>query len=149
FKSRDLSKQHLLVNCKYYIHYYKNSKINKNNRPENMNPRIVELLEKLIYLELVEAIPSESKNHELTENYKFTKLGRMIALLLLFEKINQIDRGLAHKTFNQIYDFYNSFNNSHAKFCLIFIEHCRTSKELLTIVLRYMIDLLLNASTDK
>jgi len=112
FKSRDLSKDHLLVKCKHYIEYYRNSKINKRNRPENMNPKVVELLEKLKYLELVEAIPSESKNHELTENYKFTKLGRMIALLLLFEKINQIDRGLAHKTFNQIYDFYNSFNTT-------------------------------------
>ena len=62
FKSRDVSKKHLLVKCKHYIEYYRNSKINKKNRPENMNPKVVELLDKLTYLELVETEPSESKN---------------------------------------------------------------------------------------
>ena len=148
FKSRDLSKQHLLVKCKYYIHYYKNSKINKKNRPENMNPRIVELLEKLIYLEIIESIPSESKNHKLIEKYRFTSLGRMIALLLFCNKIKTIDKETYEKVYSQMCDFYNNLNYSQSKFCLIFIKHCKFNKEL-TIVLNYMIDLLFNASTDK
>jgi len=147
FKSRDLSKDHLLVKCKHYIEYYRNSKINKRNRPENMNPKVVELLEKLKYLELVEAIPSESKNHELTEKYKFTKLGRMVAFLLLCNR-TKIDKETGKEVVYQIYDYYNSLNNSHSKFCLIFLKHCKINNYF-DIVLNYMIDILLDASVDK
>jgi hypothetical protein len=103
----------------------------------------------LIYLDLVESKEYKCKNKETSKKYGFTKLGRMVAFLLLCDKIKQIDKGTANKLFNQVCDFYNSFNNSQAKFCLIFIEHCRINGKLLTIVLNYMIDLLLYASNDK
>jgi hypothetical protein len=147
FKSRDISKNHLLVNCKYYVNYYRNSRINKNNRPENMNPRVVELLEKLTHLELLEVYPFESTNHQLTKEYRFTNLARMVAFLLKCNEGN-INKNTANQVVDQIFDYYNSLNNSHAKFCLIFLKHCRIN-HWFDIPLQYMIDLLLKASSDK
>ena len=52
-----------------------------------VNRKIIPYIKKLIYLELVEFKPSKSKNDEITEEYRFTKLGRMVALLFLCNKI--------------------------------------------------------------
>ena len=147
FKSRELSKNHLLINCTYYVLHYEHSHINKPNRPDNMNPKVVDLLEKLTDLELMESEPVESKNHEETNEYRFTDLGRVIAFLLKCAKNKLIDTTTTEQVYNQIYDFYNSLGNSHSIMCLIFLAHCRHNNEL-TFILKYVIGLLFNASSD-
>ena len=115
---------------------------------ESINPKVVELLDKLTYLELIESRRAESKNHEETEEYRFTNLGRMIALLFYCHSIKTLDKSTAETVYNQIQNHYKSLDNSHSTMCIIFLHNCWHNKELSSI-LDYMIKLLLDASSDK
>jgi hypothetical protein len=104
-------------------------------------------LEKLTYLELVESEEYEVINKEISIKYRFTKLARIIAFLLLWDKNKTIDRETTEKVLDQLCDFYNSLHNSHAYFCLIFLRHCKQNK-VLSFVLRYLINLFFDSSTN-
>jgi len=148
FKSRDLSENYLLDNCRYYVDLYKGSKMNIASRKASMNPRVVENLEKLVVLELLEFQQYTTNNNETSKEYRFTKLGRMVGLLLLCDKIKNIDTQTYDMVYSQIYDFYNSLKNSHSKTCLVFFDYCK-EEEKFNVVLNYLIKLLFTASNNK
>lgn len=150
FKSRKISENHLLINCDYYIKLYQGNeaKTNKKVRIENINNRVVESLEKLAYLELIDIDECTAKNKEPTEKYRFTKFGRLIGLLFLFEKRKEIIIPQFLDMYKQIFDFYYTLNHSHAKLCLIFFEVCYFRGKFHQIILS-LAELLKNANDDK
>lgn len=103
-------------------------------------------LEKLTYLELVESEEYECTNKETSKKYIFTKLARMIALLLSYEKSKTEKRYEA--TYDQMFDYYDSLGHSHAKFCLVFFFCCYIIKRL-DEVMYSILELLYNAPEDK
>lgn len=151
FESIDLSKNHLLEKCEYYLDLYKGmkSKTRKDVRAAHMDERIVGLLEKLAELELIDIKFCNANNGEQTRKYRFTQLGRLIALLIRLEKVKTtITQSEYIELHKQIYDFYSSLNHVHAKFCLIFFEVCCLEGKFNQIILR-LVHLLENADDDK
>ncbi len=127
FKSRQISENHLLKKCDYYTNKVYDgfkARTNMKSRVEEINPKVIESLEKLTWLELVDNESCVAKNGEPTRKYRFTKLGRMIALLLLVEKKGGQKSTSQFELYKQVYDFYCCMKHSHAKFCLIFFETC-------------------------
>ena len=149
FKSRDLSKLHLLKNCVYYIKLYGKYKLKDKTkldaRVESMNPRVIPLLFKLIHLKLIEFEFYETDNHQVSEKYQFTKLGRLIGLLISYKKDkNKISKDL----YNHILDFYDSMDHSLAKLCSIFFRKSYNSP-IYDKMIDLLVDLLDNADNDK
>ena len=88
FTSRELSKNHLLINCKYFKDLYQDNddRTKIGARAENINDSIVAALQKLEYLELVCVEPYVTHNKQPSEKYKFTQLGKLVALLISYKK---------------------------------------------------------------
>jgi hypothetical protein len=84
FRSRDLIEKWLLTNCTYFEDKYSGdtSKTNILNKIEPNNADVVFLLERLKYLTLLDARFVESKNHEITTEYRFTELGKLVAMII-------------------------------------------------------------------
>lgn len=148
FSVWDISKNHLLDNCKYYVELYKGNKSKKDVKIKNMHTRVENSLKKLVYLELVSSKADIAHNGQPTEKYCFTKLGRLIGLLLIYGKSLTISDSEYEEIYNQIYNYYLTLNHSHAKLCLIFFTHCRISKKIRQIMYS-MLELLFDASNDK
>ncbi len=148
FSVWEISKNHLIDNCKYYVELYKGSKSKKDVKIKHMQTRVEKSLNKLVYLELVSSEPAITHNSQPTEKYCFTKLGRMIGLLLTYGKSLTISYSEYEEIYNQIYDYYLTLNHSHAKLCLIFFTHCHFSKKIRQIMYS-MLELLFDASNDK
>jgi hypothetical protein len=81
FKSQDICRDHLLSNCTYYSKLYSGykEKTNISNRVKYSEPRVTKLLEKLVALKLI-------KSNGQTKEYQFTKLGRLLGLLMAYKK---------------------------------------------------------------
>lgn len=151
FKSREISKKWLLDNCKVYVNEYAGLKlkphIKKGARAEHINPRIKGCLGNLTYLELLESRNIISKNNEDTEEYRFTKLGRLVALLIkqIKSKHSDID-----EIYRQSLVYYDGLDHSIAKFCSIFFRKCYVKdKKLFEIIVDRLVQILLYASNNK
>ncbi len=141
FLSRDLSKEHLIKKCNYYINLYDGGfevkdKTNPGALAERMNPRVVSLLYKLVNLKLITFEFYETENHQISEKYWFTKLGKLIGILLLYKNDNNV---LLKDILSSIIDFYNGMNHSYAKLCSIFFNKCYN-----TPIFKRHVDLLFN-----
>lgn len=152
FTSRELIEKHLISDCKVYIEKYSgfDARTNIKSRVENINPRIVEALDRLSYLELVKHKPHTAKNGEETKMYMFTQLGQMIRTLLPYDDLdnNNISENNDKQFYTQAYGFYESLEHVHAKFCLVFFKNC-LSKGKFGVVVAYLANLLAEASNDK
>jgi hypothetical protein len=150
FKSREISENHLIEKCDYYIRMYEGNKDKTKTkaRAERINYKVVASLEKLEYLDLVDSEPSEAENHQPTQKYRFTKFGRMIGLLLFYCNSNTIDLNTYKAIFNQIRSFYNTLNHAYALFCLIFFKRCHIEGKFLYVIYSLVL-LLKNASDNK
>lgn len=148
FASTELSKNHLLDKCSYYRKLVQKSSFNIGSRVEHINQRVSACLERLEYLELVNHKEDTAGNGETTRRYRFTKLGRMIGLLLLYKKNQWSDTNIYEKVYSQTFDFYDSLNNSHSKFLLVFLFRCYRYGRFTEIILS-LLGLLENASDDK
>ena len=110
-----------------------------------MNRKVVALLNNLRDLELVESIPCEVKNHQPTEEYRYTSLGRLVGLLLSYKK-NKSE--VSEEIYNHILDFYDNMDHTFAKLCSIFFRKSHNSpiyKEMIDL----LVDLLDNADDNK
>ncbi len=151
FKSRQISENHLLKKCDYYIELYKGDKGKTpiKARAESINQKVTVSLGKLAYLELIDTKSCTADNGEPTQKYRFNKLGRMIGLLLLLEnKRGPLSASEFDELYNQIYDFYFSMKHAHAKFCLNFFQVCYSRGKFHQIIYS-LAELLKNASDDK
>jgi len=139
FKSQDICKGHLLSNCAYYTKLYSGDKDKTNipNRVKYIEPRVRKLLEKLVALKLI-------KSNEQINDYQFTKLGRLLGLLISYKK----NKGNVLELYGHILVFYDNMDHSYAKLCSIFFR-----KIYNTSIINQMIDslvrLLDNADDDK
>lgn len=149
FKSTDLSRNHLLKNCNYYRELYRNSRTNYKSRPANIDDTVVKLLSKLEYLDLVDSKPFEPKSKQVSKEYRFTKLGRMIGLLLSCNNDKIVNNPKFEKTYSGINQYYESLNTSHSKFLLIFFKFCKKEKIYDDAILFRLIDILLKAPNNK
>lgn len=149
FKSTELSKDHLLKNCKYFQDLYKNSKTNENNRPYNIDDTVVRLLSDLEYLQLVDTKSITTHNKKSSKEYRFTNLGRMIGLMLHCLNTKIINSLTLEKTFSSINEYYGSLNNSHSKFLLIYFKFCKKERMFGDAVLSRLINILMYATDDK
>ena len=95
---------------------------------------------------MVESEEYEYINKEISTKYRFTKLARVIALLLQFEKSKTDETYKA--THKQMHDYYDSLKHAHAKFCVVFFLCCYIIDRL-DKVIYFILQLLHNASEDK
>jgi hypothetical protein len=125
FKSRNIIEKWLIENCQFFEDKYPGElkKTNINNRIEQNNSHVVFLLERLNYLSLLESKSVESKNHLDTTEYRFTELGKLVALLLKFNE-NSTDLSLVKKIYDQTLNYYRPQNYSNAKFYIFFFTNC-------------------------
>ena len=123
FKSRQIIEDWLLDNCQYFDYPGSQNKTNNPNKVEQNNPLVALLLERLKYLSLLESRPFESKNHFETQEYCFTELGKLVALLLKYNW-NFDDSQLVKEIYNQTLKYYETQNSSFAKFCILFFTNC-------------------------
>lgn len=102
FKSRYIIERWLIENCQFFEDKYPGrlKKTNINNRIEQNNSHVVFLLERLRYLSLLESKSVEAKNHLDTTEYRFTELGKLVALLLKFNE-SSTDLSLVNKIYDQ------------------------------------------------
>jgi hypothetical protein len=149
FKSKELSENHLLKNCNYYKELYRNSRTNYQSRPANIDDTVVKLLSKLEYLDLVYSDPFEPKTKRVPKEYKFTKLGRMIGLLLSCYNDKTVNNSKFEITYSGINQYYESLNTTHSKFLLIFFKFCKKEKMYGEAILFRMINILLKAPNNK
>jgi len=125
FKSRRIIEDWLLDNCQFFEKKYPGSK-NKTNDPnkiEQNNSNVTFLLERLKYLSLLKSRPIESKNHFETQEYSFTELGKLVALLLKYNG-NFDDSQLVKEIYTQTLKYYETQNSSFALFCMLFFSNC-------------------------
>lgn len=103
--------------CKIFLDLYSGdkSKTKNNSRVGENIDLVTENIEKMLYLKLIEKGFDDQKE----SFYKYTKLGRTIALLLLYEEDKQKYR---NDLFIQTIDFYGSIHQSYAQFLNIFKE---------------------------
>jgi hypothetical protein len=138
-------REYLLENCNYYKKSYKDF----DNRTKDsyildiMIPQVSDLLEKLIYLELIESAFKIATDDSSEELYSFTPLGRLLGLVLDFR-----DNKVADDIYDHLLNFYDAMDNSFAKLCSIFIRTCRNSPLLIEMI-GLIDDLLENATEDK
>ena len=154
FKSREISKNWILDNCKVYKKEYEDKdfkkKTKKGARVERMNPKIIQSLENLRYLELLESKETRSSNNEKTTEYKFTELGKLFGLLI--EYINEsTDISIVDKIYQQFLEYYNSQSYTHSKFCSIFFKECFDfDKRIFSdIIIAKFVEILNKSSEDK
>ncbi len=110
-----------------------------------MNPHVVSSLSKLIHLKLIEFEFYQTNNHQISENYKFTKFGRLIGLLISY-KTDKIK--ISKNLYNHIIDFYDSMDHSFAKLCSIFFRRCHNTPTY-DKTIKNLVDFLENANDDK
>ncbi|CAN5865529.1 hypothetical protein BH23THE1_BH23THE1_13580 [soil metagenome] len=125
FKSRDIIDEWLLTKCIYFKEKYSGdaNKTNIKNRIEQNNAHVVSLLERLRYLTLLDVRLVESKNHEITCEYRFTELGKLVAMILKSAE-NLENYTFVSQTFEQIVKYYSTIKDSYTSFCMLFIKNC-------------------------
>jgi hypothetical protein len=148
FESIQLSREWLLKKCVVYTQEYRlKSRAPYKGRAEHINPTITKCLENLTYLDLLESRNVISTNTEDTKEYRFTKLGRLIALLI---KQIKIEHPRIDEIYNQSLAYYDGLNNSVAKFCSIFFRKCyEKDRKLFGIIVNRLVETLLYTSNNK
>jgi hypothetical protein len=153
FRSRKVSKEWLLGHCPVFVKEYAGVKghTSYKARVEHINPRVTQCLEKLRYLDLLESRNVMSNNKEDTVEYKFTKLGRLIALLLKQIKPKESSHiNYNDKIYRQTLLYYDDKDHSIAKFCSIFFRKCYEKDiKLFDIIINRLVAILQDASDDK
>ncbi len=149
FKSRQLSRDHLLLKCNFYTELYSGSKANtpKGARVENINQRVVNFLDTLEYLGLVVSQTVQTPNKEQTREYRFTDLGQIIGSLLSYHSIRNQNTNI-QTIYNQIQKFYSKLVSSAAIFCSIYFRGCYENNSFVNVI-NSLIELLENASNNK
>jgi hypothetical protein len=125
FTSWHITKNWLIENCLYFKNKYQ-GKLNKTNIPNKVDKNkdhVSILLERLTYLSLLESRYTESKNHISTTEYRYTELGKLVALLLKYDE-NFYDKNSVEEIYNQTLKFYTNQNYSFALFCMLFFSNC-------------------------
>lgn len=140
-KSNLLAKYFALTNK--FIGY--KSKTNFKNR-DKLNSEILEqALKKLEYLELIELkFTKEINPKELEKEYKFTKIGRLLGLIISDNETKQE----FYNIFMQLIEIYDCMDNVHARFCSIFFRCCFTYEKF-DYIIYYISKRLKNATDDK
>jgi len=134
--------------CKVFEDMYSgyNEKTNIGSRITKNLPTVNELLMKLEYLELIAPVQCTSKTNVQPKQYQFTKLGKIIGLLLLYEqgKIND-----NKELFNPLIDFYSPIDNSWSAFYIIFLKKCINIPKVFERAILFHIESLKNADSNK
>jgi hypothetical protein len=151
FRTRKILDDWLLDNCQYFIGKYPGSK-NKTNRrvKKDQNSSIVApYLDRLTFLKLLDSKSALASNNEETTEYRFTDLGKLVALILKFD-YNPNDLSLIDKIFNQTLIYYSSQNYSHSKFCRLFFTNCyHEDKYYFEIIILKLLHILREPPNDK
>ncbi|CAN5887264.1 hypothetical protein BH23THE1_BH23THE1_29590 [soil metagenome] len=149
FKSRQISQDHLLLNCEVYTEIYSGSKANTpiKARAENINQRVVNFLDILEYLGLVVSQTVQTLNNEQTRVYRFTALGQIIGSLLSYNSPGNKNTNI-QTIYNQIQEYYSKLVSSAAIFCSIYFRRCYENNSFVNVI-NSLIELLENASNNK
>ena len=149
FKSRQISQDHLLLNCNYYTEVYSGTKAKTpiKARAENINQRVVIFLDTLEYLGLVVSQTVQTPNNEQTREYRFTELGQIIGSLLSYNSTRNKKTNI-QTIYNQIQEYYSKLVSSAAIFCNIYFRRCWENNSFVNVI-NSLIELLENASNSK
>lgn len=145
FKNVQILKDHLLANCPVFKNKFTGNKAKTNLRNrEKLNGDIIDkALEKLEYLELVESKSTrETGTKESEKEYKFTKIGRLLGLIISNNETKQE----FYNIFIQLVEIYDSMNHVYARFCSIFFRCCFKYEKFDNII--YFISNSLKDATD-
>ncbi len=142
----------LLDYCPIFINMYQGakSKTNISNRINQNKSIVLLLLQRLNFLELIEYKSVNAYSNEETTDYKFTELGKLVALILKFsERPNNYL--LVDRIFNQALTYYKSQNYAHAKFCVLFFTNCYNKDKRLfeAIIISKLLEILKEPPNDK
>ncbi len=150
FRSRYILENWLYGTCHIYLEKYSGNagKTKDDSKVEQDNPRVMFLLDRLTFISILESKRIESKNHEITSEYRFTELGKLVALLLDFKCS---DNGpLIDAIYNQVQKYYSSQNYSIAKFYTLFFMNCYNKDKYLFKVIVYNLSCIIRESpSDK
>lgn len=151
FRSRYIIINWLHKRCSIFLHMYSGSTNKTKNeiKIEQINKRVVPLLDKLTFLSLLESQPAESKNHLDITEYKFTELGKLVALLLEFDESSNNDY-LINMIYDQAQKYYLDQNYSSAYFYIFFFINCyKEHKEIFKIIIHNLLCIIKDNPSDK
>ena len=152
FRSRKISEDWLLRKCPVYIKVYSGQKAHTKYkaRAEHINPKVTECLENLKFLDLLKSRKAISDNKIETIEYGFTKLGRILGLLIKYMKLKKIDLNIVDKIYTETLTYYDDYNHSVGKFCSIFFRKCyQKDKRLFLTIINKLAEILYYATDDK
>lgn len=123
FRTRSILIEWLLKHCPVYDEKYKvKGKTTFRNRAESLSLTITQYLDNLRYLGLIESKLVITGNKEETSEYRFTELGRLIAIVIKYSEPNlEKQKTSINEVYDQILRYYDASYgrrasmNSHLK----------------------------------